>query len=75
MQTYHAHPHDYFRFTHQGLASYLKNFDIIERGIAVGPASAIALNLRIFLSTLFSFGNYNIFVILNVFFWMVNISS
>ena len=68
MQTYHAHPHDYFRFTHQGVKSYLHNFDIIEEGIAVGPASATSLNLRIFLATLFSFGNRNLFIILGTIF-------
>ena len=62
MQTYHAHPHDYFRFTHSGLKNILENFDVIEEGIAVGPGSALALNLRIFLSTLFSFGNRRLFV-------------
>ena len=62
MQTYHAHPHDYFRFTHSGLKNILENFDIVEEGIAVGPGSALALNLRIFLSTLFSFGNRRLFV-------------
>ena len=71
MQTYHAHPHDYFRFTHQGLESYLKNFDMIEKGISVGPASAMSLNLRIFLATLFSFGNKSLFIIFGVVFaWL-----
>jgi uncharacterized protein YbaR (Trm112 family)/SAM-dependent methyltransferase len=71
MQTYHAHPHDYFRFTHQGLKSYLKNYDIIDQGIAVGPASAMSLNLRIFLATLFSFGNKSLFIIFGVVFaWL-----
>ena len=71
MQTYHAHPHDYFRFTHQGLKSYLKNFDIIDQGVVVGPASAMSLNLRMFLATLFSFGNKSLFVVFGVVFaWL-----
>lgn len=71
MQTYHAHPHDYFRFTHQGLKSYLHNFEVIDEGIAVGPASAASLNLRMFLATLFSFGNKNLFIIFGVIFgWL-----
>ena len=71
MQTYHAHPHDYFRFTHHGLKSYLHKFDIIEQGISVGPASAASLNLRMFLATLFSFGNKNLFIIFGVIFgWL-----
>ena len=71
MQTYHAHPHDYFRFTHHGLTSYLHKFDVIEEGIAVGPASAASLNLRMFLATLFSFGNKNLFMIFGVIFgWL-----
>ena len=67
MQTFHAHPHDYFRFSHQGLESFLEKFNIYEKGIAVGPASALALNLRIFLATLFSFGNYKLFVFLDLY--------
>ena len=71
MQPYHAHPHDYFRFTHKGLISYLDRFDIIEEGISVGPASATSLNLKIFLATLFSFGNKNLFIIFGVIFgWL-----
>ena len=68
MQTFHAHPHDYFRFSHQGIESFLENFDIYEKGIAVGPASALALNMRIFLATLFSFGNYKLFVFFGLIF-------
>ena len=66
MQTYHAHPHDYFRFTHHGLKSYLSDYNVEVEGIAVGPASATALNIRVFLSTLFSFGNKKFFL-----FWVL----
>jgi SAM-dependent methyltransferase len=66
MQTYHAHPHDYFRFTHSGLRNLFKNFEVQEEGISVGPASAFSLNLRILISTLFSFGNKKIFFIVGI---------
>lgn len=66
MQTYHAHPHDYFRFTHSGLRNLFKNFEVQEEGISVGPASAFSLNFRILLSTLFSFGNKRIFLIVGI---------
>ena len=68
MQTYHAHPNDYFRFTHQGIKSYLDNFEILEEGISVGPASGTSLNLKIFLATLFSLGNKNLFVLMGIIF-------
>lgn len=71
MQTYHAHPHDYFRFTYQGIKSFLADYDVHEEGISVGPASATALNLRIFFATLFSFGNKKLFLIFNLMFsWL-----
>ena len=71
MQTYHAHPHDYYRFTHQGLRSFLPDFDILEEGISVGPASATALNLRLFLAQLFSFNNKKLFLVFSVLFaWL-----
>jgi SAM-dependent methyltransferase len=71
MQPYHAHPHDYFRFTHSGLISYLDRFDIIEEGISVGPASATSLNLKTFLATLFSFGNKKLFIVFGLIFgWL-----
>jgi len=71
MQTYHAHPHDYYRFTHQGLKSFLQDFDILEEGISVGPASATALNLRLFLAQLFSFNNKKLFLVFSVLFaWL-----
>tara|TARA_B100001248_G_C27397550_1_gene466770 strand:- start:4754 stop:5632 length:879 start_codon:yes stop_codon:yes gene_type:complete len=66
MQTYHAHPHDYFRFTHAGLKDVFENFTTQEEGIAVGPASAFSLSFRIFLSTLFSFGSKKLFIISSI---------
>lgn len=66
MQTYHAHPHDYFRFTHAGLKDIFKNFTIEDEGIAVGPASAFSLSFRMFISTLFSFGNKRLFIFIGI---------
>jgi len=66
MQTHHAHPHDYFRFTHSGLEDIFDKFTVLDKGIAVGPSSALSLVLRIYLSILFSFGNKKLFPIVSI---------
>lgn len=67
MQTYHAHPHDYFRFTHEGLKDIFKEFHIEDYGIAVGPSSAFSLSFRTFIATLLSFGNKSLFLVVGLF--------
>lgn len=42
LQTYHAHPHDYRRFTLPGLELVFKHFIKIESGVCVGPFSTLA---------------------------------
>jgi len=66
IQTYHAHPHDYYRFTISGLEEIFKKFTVIEKGVVVGPSSAFSLVLRIYLSILFSFGSKKLFHIISV---------
>ncbi len=40
MQGYHADPHDYQRFTISGIRTLFANFEEVECGVCVGPASA-----------------------------------
>jgi len=41
LQGYHSDPNDYQRFTIQGIDLLFGNFDVIEKGVAVGPSSAL----------------------------------
>lgn len=42
MQTYHASPQDYYRWTPDGLRQILKDFILLEWHTAAGPGSALA---------------------------------
>ncbi len=46
LQTYHAHPNDYRRFTLNGLEMLWKGFEKIESGVCIGPFSVFAWYLR-----------------------------
>lgn len=50
--SYHSYPEDYWRFTTAGYRQLFENFDEIESGPSVGPASAIAMALPQFAFTL-----------------------
>ena len=56
MQGYHPSPADYRRYTEQGLRAELADheFDVVESGVAVGPASAMAWIAAEFLAFLVS---------------------
>lgn len=42
MQGYHADPHDYWRFTQDGLRRLFADFEEIECGVHIGPASGLS---------------------------------
>lgn len=42
MQGYHADPHDYWRFTQDGLRKLFPGFEEIDSGVHIGPASGLA---------------------------------
>lgn len=42
MQGYHADPHDYWRFTQDGLRRLFQDFEVIDTGVHMGPASGMA---------------------------------
>ena len=41
LQGYHADPHDYQRYTRSGIVELFGDFDLLETGVCVGPASAL----------------------------------
>ena len=46
LQSFHAHPHDYRRFTLLGLENEFSHFNKLESGVCVGPFSVLAWYLR-----------------------------
>jgi len=57
MQPYHAVPADYQRYTIMGIEELFDRFDPVEKGVILGPASAMSWIAREFLAILFSFNN------------------
>lgn len=55
MQTVHASPDDYFRWTPNGLRRLLQGFDLLECHVVAGPASVLAWQFQQTMAMLFSF--------------------
>jgi len=70
-QRVHAAPHDYQRFTLDGIESLFrgKGFQTVKSGLIAGPSSACSHVLRTYLSLLFSFNSEKIFHVLYYYFW------
>lgn len=66
IQGFHASPYDYSRKTEQGLKQLFRNFAIIEQKVTAGPASGFLWTLEEFIAILFSFGNKNLHLIINI---------
>ena len=71
MQTVHASPDDYSRWTPSGLRQLLKDFTILECRVVAGPASALAWQFQATMAMLFSFGSELLYRVgLRVFGWL-----
>lgn len=57
IQGFHASPNDFRRFTAVGMAELAPGYQILERGVAVGPSSALMWVASEYLALLFSLGN------------------
>ncbi len=57
IQGFHASPNDFRRFTAVGMAELAPGYEILERGVAVGPSSALMWVASEYLALLFSLGN------------------
>lgn len=72
MQTVHASPKDFTRWTPDGLRCLMGHFEIREWHVVAGPASALAWMLQETLAMLFCFGSDMLYRIgLRVFGWCV----
>jgi SAM-dependent methyltransferase len=71
MQTVHAAPKDFCRWTPDGLRQLMTSFEILELKVAAGPASALAWLLQETLAMLFSFHNELLYKLgLRLFGWL-----
>lgn len=71
MQTVHSAPDDFSRWTPNGLGRLLQDFDLLERHVVAGPASALAWQVQETLAMLFSLRSDVLYRIgLRLFGWM-----
>lgn len=71
MQTVHASPQDYYRWTPDGLRRLLCDFEITEIEVVAGPASALAWQFQETMAMLFSMKNELLYKIgLRIFGWL-----
>ncbi|MBI4621314.1 MAG: class I SAM-dependent methyltransferase [Desulfobacterales bacterium] len=71
MQTVHASPKDFYRWTPDGLRQLMGSFDILELHIVAGPASAFAWQFQETMAMLFSMNNEILYKIgLRIFGWL-----
>jgi SAM-dependent methyltransferase len=68
LQPFHAVPDDFQRYTVSGFSELMKGYKEVQRGIAVGPGSALCWLLREWLAILTSFGNQRLYA-LGLIFW------
>jgi SAM-dependent methyltransferase len=71
MQTHHASPEDFYRWTPDGLRQLLRNFKLETFHVTAGPGSAFAWQFQETLAMLFSFNNEVLYKIgLRIFGWL-----
>jgi SAM-dependent methyltransferase len=71
MQTIHAAPQDFSRWTPEGLRKLMCEFDIKKIRVVAGPASVLAWQLQETLAMLFSFNSEVVYKIgLRIFGWL-----
>lgn len=71
MQTVHASPKDFYRWTPDGLRQLMCTFDILDLHVVAGPASALAWMFQETMAMLFSLNNNFLYKVgLRVFGWL-----
>jgi len=64
MQPFHPDPRDYRRYTLTGVEYLFRHFAVVEKGMCVGPSSALAWALGEYISILLCFNNHYLYKIL-----------
>jgi SAM-dependent methyltransferase len=67
MQPFHASPHDYQRFTHQGLRALFQDFEIDEIVVGAGPTSGLVWVVQEWLALVLSLGNTKAYTLWQIF--------
>ena len=71
MQTVHASPHDFYRWTPDGLRRILSAFEVAEIEVVAGPGSALAWQFQATMAMLFSMNKEVLYKIgLRIFVWI-----
>ncbi len=71
MQTVHASPTDFYRWTPDGIRQLMRTFNVIEFHVVAGPASALAWQFQETMAMLFSLNNKALYKIgLRIFGWL-----
>jgi len=71
MQTVHASPNDFYRWTPDGIQQLMRTFDLIEFHVVAGPASALAWQFQETMAMLFSLHKEVLYKVgLRVFGWL-----
>jgi SAM-dependent methyltransferase len=71
IQTIHAAPEDYSRWTPEGLKKIMCSFEITKVDVVAGPASALAWQFQETMAMLFSFNNVMLYKIgMRIFGWL-----
>ena len=71
IQTIHASPTDFYRWTPDGIRQLMRTFNVIEFHVVAGPASALAWQFQETMAMLFSLNNKTLYKIgLRVFGWL-----
>jgi len=72
MQGFHASPHDYQRYTHNGLRQLFSEFDVIDVQVGAGPTSGMLWVLQEWLALVLSFGSERLYRLLVPVTWILS---
>lgn len=64
IQGFHASPHDYYRWTSEGIKKLFNGFDLCDKGISLGPTTSLLLMVQEWLALFFSFRSKTLYRVL-----------
>jgi SAM-dependent methyltransferase len=72
VQGFHASPHDYQRYTKEGLRQLFAEFEILDLGVGAGPTSGMLWIFQEWLALVLSFGSVRLYRILIPLTWILS---